>query len=196
MPGQRWKSRDIWRLSHIWTPCLTAVGAKSKQDTSSAFFVCFFKCVSLFSHSAKMFCPKPPLHTRTRHARGASCRSSHSPSSSARGALPAPSKGYSVKNQMAHLANPPESVSPFAMFPFYLLKIFPCFPIWRRLIKTHEHGEQQYVWKKHCSPGKRVSYGIGRWRGGGRGGFRPQSRRCPAWPPSGAYRSTPWAFRL
>lgn len=66
---------------------------------------------------------------------------------------------------MAHLANPSESVSLFAMFSFFLLKNISMFPDLEMFNKMHENGEKQYVWKKHCSHGKRVFHGIWRWRG-------------------------------
>ena len=39
--------------------------------------------------------------------------------------------------------------------------------------KMHENGEKQYVWKKHCSHGKRVFHALWRWCG--RDGMRVQT---------------------
>ena len=79
---------------------------------------------------------------------------------------------------MVHLAKASESVSLFAMFSFYLLKNISMFPDLEMFNKMHENGEKQYVWKKHCSHGKRVFHALWRWCG--RDGMRVQTPAMPS----------------
>lgn len=98
---------------------------------------------------------------------------------------------------MAHLANPSESVSQFAMFPLFLLKNISMFPDLEMFNKMHENREKQYARKQHCSHGKHVFHGIWRWRGReGTGGesnrWGSGSQPChllAVWPREGAYLS-------